>query len=422
MTDWRSRIVGEGEEQAEQLLAHPNNPRVHPLAQQEALAEVLDTVGWVARVIVNKRTGHVLDGHLRVSLAISRGEKVPVTYVDVEPEEEALILSTLDPLAALAGTDQEILDRLHAEVAESFEGFQAEALRELVRMGAADPKTGVLPPEGESDAEPAEVGQTWRVIGPEGIEHLLVVADSTSPGALEGALDGIGSIAPAFLLTDPPYSSGGLHAGDRRADVRKKYGHQKSAKTQSYTEFSGDSRDQRSWQTWTAAWLGACLRVVEPGGYLACFVDWRQLPALSDTVQWAGWTWRGVNVWDKGAGARVPHLAYYRTQAEFVVWGTGGKLEPSYEKGRGAIPGVFTWPVDSDKTHLTQKPVEVLRWLLEILAAPSLVLDPFVGSGSTILAADLEGHRCVGFEFHAGIAGEALARMRAAGFVTELTR
>ena len=95
---WANRIVGEGYEAPDQLLAAPDNWRIHPREQQEALEGVLDRVGWVTRIIVNKRTGHVIDGHLRVSLAISRGEPtVPVTYVDLSDREEGLVLATLDP-------------------------------------------------------------------------------------------------------------------------------------------------------------------------------------------------------------------------------------------------------------------------------------------------------------------------------------
>ncbi len=107
MADIRNRITGHGEEAPDQLLANPKNWRIHPENQQQGLTTVLERVGWVQSVIVNKRTGFLVDGHLRVSLALRRGEKsVPVAYVDLTEEEEALILATLDPLASLAVTDQ----------------------------------------------------------------------------------------------------------------------------------------------------------------------------------------------------------------------------------------------------------------------------------------------------------------------------
>jgi hypothetical protein len=95
---WRSRIVGSGTEAPDRLLANPANFRVHPKAQQDALAGVLDQVGWVQNVLVNQRTGHLVDGHLRVALAISRNEpSIPVVYVDLSPDEERLVLASLDP-------------------------------------------------------------------------------------------------------------------------------------------------------------------------------------------------------------------------------------------------------------------------------------------------------------------------------------
>lgn len=112
---WKNRIVGYGEEDADQLLANDANWRIHPFFQQTALSEILEKIGWVQSVIVNKRTSEewgadrfvetVVDGHLRVSLAISREEKVPVVYVDLSPSEESLTLATFDPLSSLAATD-----------------------------------------------------------------------------------------------------------------------------------------------------------------------------------------------------------------------------------------------------------------------------------------------------------------------------
>jgi hypothetical protein len=77
-------------------------------------------VGWVAQVLVNKTTGHVVDGHLRVELAISRNEQtVPVTYVELSKDEERLVLATLDPLAAMASADTAKLAELLADLTPS---------------------------------------------------------------------------------------------------------------------------------------------------------------------------------------------------------------------------------------------------------------------------------------------------------------
>ena len=85
---WRNRIVGSGTEAPERLAANPANWRAHPRHQRDALAGSLDTVGWVAQVIVNRQTGYVIDGHARIALALARKEaSVPVLYVDLAPAE-----------------------------------------------------------------------------------------------------------------------------------------------------------------------------------------------------------------------------------------------------------------------------------------------------------------------------------------------
>lgn len=128
---WRNRIVGTGVEDADQLLANPRNWRIHPKHQQAALEGILKEVGWVQNVIVNRTTGFVLDGHARVALAISRGEKVPVVYVELSLEEETLIMVTLDPLSSMAETDSEILKTLTAELSVTDTGLQ-ELLDNLI--------------------------------------------------------------------------------------------------------------------------------------------------------------------------------------------------------------------------------------------------------------------------------------------------
>ena len=124
---WRNRIVGTGEEAPDQLLANPKNWRTHPVNQREALRGALDQVGWVQQVMVNRVTGHIVDGHARVEEALTRGEaSVPVLYVELEPHEEDVVLATLDPIGALATRDDERLRMLLAEVE-----FDSEALRAM---------------------------------------------------------------------------------------------------------------------------------------------------------------------------------------------------------------------------------------------------------------------------------------------------
>jgi hypothetical protein len=111
--DWKSRIVGHGEVDPTTLTPNPLNARRHPPRQRRVLSSVLDEVGYVQDCIVNQRSGYVIDGHLRVEIAIERGQPtIPVKYVDLSEEEEALGLATFDPIGALAYLDIEAMTEL----------------------------------------------------------------------------------------------------------------------------------------------------------------------------------------------------------------------------------------------------------------------------------------------------------------------
>lgn len=77
---------------------------------------VLEEIGWIDEVKVSIDSGLVVDGHMRASLAISRGETVPVCYLKLTPEEERLALATYNPIAALAVPDEEALNRVLGQI------------------------------------------------------------------------------------------------------------------------------------------------------------------------------------------------------------------------------------------------------------------------------------------------------------------
>jgi DNA modification methylase len=196
---WRSRIVGYGSVDPRELTANPRNWRTHPDNQRDALHGVLDEVGWVAEVLVNQRTGFVVDGHLRVASAVAHGEaSVPVRYIDLDEAEERLVLATLDPLSALATRSDDQLTAL-------LEGLQptSAALRDLLR-DLAPPPTKVLNPDDADLTPPAEPvtqpGDLW-LLG----EHRLLCGDSTNAEDVVRLMDGQQA---SLGLCDPPYNVG----------------------------------------------------------------------------------------------------------------------------------------------------------------------------------------------------------------------
>jgi hypothetical protein len=157
----------------------------------------------VDTIIVNQRTGYVVDGHLRVALALRKHEKaVPVQYVDLDENEEALILATLDPIAAMASTD---VDKL----GELMRGIKSDDDRIAAMLEEIGQKEGV--PRGEPPEDPGpeldraeelrekwgiELGQLWQ-IG----EHRLVCVDCTEMAFIEAITGGQPMDA---CVTDPP--------------------------------------------------------------------------------------------------------------------------------------------------------------------------------------------------------------------------
>ncbi len=160
---YKNRIIGSGEESLDNILFNPRNWRIHPLNQQDALKGVLEEVGWVQQVIINKRTGNLIDGHLRCQLAAREGNKIiPVLYVDIDEAEEELVLATLDPIAGMAATDKAKLDRLFQDINSDNENVQ-KLISEIAEKEGVLGELPTLEELEEKYGEPDET-QFWPVI------------------------------------------------------------------------------------------------------------------------------------------------------------------------------------------------------------------------------------------------------------------
>lgn len=208
------------------------------------------------------------------------------------------------------------------------------------------------------------------------------------------------------LITDPPYANGGNLAA-KAASTASKYTSRKKGNL--LPDFDGDSMDQRTWTLFMTDVLREARRLCKPGSVCALFIDWRQLPSLSDALQRAGWIWRGIVVWDK-VNAR-PQRGRFTQQAEFIMWGSNGKLP--IDRPVPTLPGVYSVFGGNmpDRIHQTQKPLELMRSLVQICLPGGRILDPFAGSGSTLLAAKEEGFSAVGIESNRVIARAAAERI-----------
>jgi site-specific DNA-methyltransferase (adenine-specific) len=207
------------------------------------------------------------------------------------------------------------------------------------------------------------------------------------------------------VIADPPYSSGGMFRDDRKQDVYTKYVWTESA-NRALAAFTGDSRDQRGFGYWCALWLGEARRVLIPGGIAAAFTDWRQLPMMTDSIQAGGLIWRGIVVWHKPSAR--PTQGRWANACEYLVWGTNGPRELN---GNG-FPGFYSVVTPQEREHLTEKPLALLHALLRVVPKGGLVVDPFMGTGTTLVAAKNLGRRAIGIDIDPGWCEVAAKRLR----------
>ena len=386
MQGWQNRIVGHGEEAPDQLLANPANWRIHPKGQQDALAGVLNEVGWVQDIIVNRRSGHVVDGHLRVSLAISRNEKsVPVVYVDLDEREEALVLATIDPLSAMAATDKEQLDSLLRDVATGEAAVQA-MLSELAEKSGLDygkePKEA---PEPQTDRA-AELQAKWQTqrgqIWACG-KHRLMCGDSTSA---EDVARLMGDAKPALMVTDPPYgveydqewrsqNRTGKVANDDRCDWRQAY-------------------------------------ELSPASVVYCWHASLHSNVFQASIEAAGFEVRAQIIWNKPV--MVFSQGHYHWKHE-PCWYAVRKGATANWGGDRKQTTVWDIAADEDAPggHSTQKPVECMA--RPIRNHEGDVYDPFLGSGTTLVAAEQLGRAGFGMEINPGYLAASLERLAQMG-------
>jgi ParB-like chromosome segregation protein Spo0J len=402
---WRSRIVGEAEMPPGELLTNPRNWRRHPEAQRRALRGILGEVGWVQRLIVNQRTGRILDGHARLEEALARDEPfVPVLYVELSPDEEALVLATLDPIGAMAATDSAALVELLAQISTADEDLQA-LLAELAATNGSGPVFGADPDAIPALPEPAEVyvrqGELWAL----GDQRLLC-GDALDAADVARLLAGA---QPMLLATDPPYGVGLDTAW--RDQIRPPDGRpsRSAARTEGHrnTDMPGDDRVD-----WSAAY--ALVPSLAVGYVWHAGLHAQEVAAGLEQI---GFKVVSQVIWDKGRFAFGPSWYHWRHEACHVVRRPGtavaflGERDQStiWESASPKIGGADGSEPKAD--HPAQKPVLLFeRPIRNHLHPGQAVYDPFVGSGTTLIAAEAAGRRSFAMEINPRFAQLAIER------------
>jgi DNA modification methylase len=395
-TPWRNRIVGSGEVDPAQLVVNPLNWRVHPAAQRRALTGSLDEIGWVQQILVNRATARVVDGHARIDEAISRHEAlVPVLYVDLDPDEEALVLASLDPIGAMATADKEKLEELLRVLTPNDAGLQA-VLDDLAdtnsihRLGLIEPDDLPAPPDEEEIY--VKAGDLWQ-LG----QHRLLCGDSTEPGDVARLMAGEEA---ECLWTDPPY--GIEYVG-------------KTAEQLTIQNDGAEGSDTVVIGAFRAAQLAPSARF-----YIAAPAGPRHV-TFHEAVLSVGWRLHQELVWAKGSIV-LGHSDYHYAHEPILY----GYLPGSGRPGRGRHEGtkwygdhaqssVLEYPRPTASVdHPTMKPVGLVsQCLANSTTRGDLIYDGFLGSGTTLIAAEQLGRRCFGLEIEPRYAQVTIQRWEA---------
>lgn len=375
----RDRIVELRRVPASQLAPNPANWRTHSAEQADALRGLLAEVGFAGAALAREQadgTLQLIDGHLRAETA--GDEPIPVLILDVTAEEAAKLLATFDPIGAMAGADADKLAALLAEIETQSPAVQA-MLDELKAENAADEVIEPGAGGDEFDATPEASGPTRTAVGDLwliGGKHRLLVGDCTDPANVVILMNGEKA---DLVLTDPPYGIG----VDGQAFSTSSHGGRKAY------EFMGWDQDRPNAAIIKTILSYAPNQIVWGGNY---FVE-----GLPPSMGWL--------VWDKGQDI------------------CSSDCELAFTSFNRALRRIVLNRVELQKdgtSHPTQKPIKLISWCIEKAGDDiRAILDPFLGSGTTLIAAHRLGRVCYGCEIEPRYADVILKRAEAEGLTVE---
>jgi DNA modification methylase len=378
------------------LVPSARNARTHSEAQVDQIAASIREWGWTMPVLVDE-AGGIVAGHGRVMAASKLGiEDVPcMTARGWSKQQIAAYRIADNKLALNGGWDDSLLKAEFAELeAGGFDiGLTGFADQELAAI-RVDLNSGLTDPDEAPEAPQKPVsalGDVW-LLGP----HRLVCGDSTAQEAVAAAL---GGARPHLMVTDPPYG----------VDYDPNWRHEAAARgligfpAKRNGKIENDDRID-----WSPAWAlfpGDVAYVWHAGRHaskvqaslesakfnIRCQIIWAK---DSFSISRGDYHWQHEPCWYAVRRQRKGHWAGDRSQS--TLW--------RINKRDGMDQG----------THNSQKPVECMKRPIENNSSPGQsAYDPFVGSGTTIIAAEMTGRACIGIEIDPAYIDVAVLRWQA---------
>ena len=367
---------------------YENNPRINDHAV-EPLAKMIQKFGFRVPILA-KSDGTLIDGHLRLKAARHLGlTTVPVLLADDMSDADIKAFRiAVNQAATLAEWD---FVKLNIEVGElkladfdiSILAFDSFELKDIYSAGepadgSADPEEAPEPPS----TPVSKLGDVW-ILG----DHRLVCGDCTVPETVALALDGG---KPHLMVTDPPYGV------EYDASWRKDRGVNNGG------AFGAVLNDDRA--DWHEAWA------LFPGDVAYVWHAGLRANSAFDSMVAAGFEMRAQIIWAKQV--LVMGRGHYHFQHE-PCWYAVRKGSSGHWSGDRKQSTL--WQIDkpqkSETGHSTQKPVECMRRPIENNSKPGdLVYEPFSGSGTTIIAAEISSRKCRAIELNPAYVDVAVRR------------
>lgn len=360
------------------LSVHAKNPR---LGDIDAIWESISANRFFGAVLALRHTGTILVGNHRYQAARRAGmTTIPVLWIeDALTEEEAIrILIGDNRTSDIATFDETVLAGLLSGLEEDLAGtgFSDADLEALLAESPARPVPATTDSEDLQAKWSTEAGQVWQ-LG----RHRVACGDATDEALVERLMAGT---TVDVILTDPPYCAGGFQERGKGQGSIGTSARDDAGKRRLIANDTLSSRGYQSLIRQTIGPLDAAMVYV--------FTDWRMWVYLFDVVESLGFGVRNMIVWDKGS----PGMGYgWRAQHELVMCGTKATGLFDKKAGKG---NVVSLPRSGNQHHLTEKPVELIETLLQVAPAARVVADPFLGSGTTLLACERLRRTCLGVE------------------------
>jgi len=384
----------------DELRPDPTNPRRISDEELEALTRSIKEFGLVDPIVARAEDKTVIGGHQRLVAARRLGMKtVPVVLTDLSQEQARLLNLALNKVS---GTwDQELLARFMADLQQTpdvdltLSGFTDDEIKKVLknlnlrekreRIETFDLDAAL---EAAQAAPVANTGDVW-LLG----DHRLLCGDCTAHASVESLM---GGVKAGMAFTDPPYNvSYGNHGGA-------------PAKGRKRTMANDDLGDD--FQDFLQMACGNLLAFTD-GAVYVCMSS-SELHTLQKAFVDAGGHWSTFLIWAKDTFT-LGHSDYQRQYEPMLYgWREGTKHHWNGGRDQGDV-----WHIDkshSNPLHPTMKPIELMERAIENSSAPGdIVLDLFLGSGSTLIAAERTGRTCFGTELEPAYVDVAVKRWEA---------